>query len=102
MALYDINDYDTKIQIVHGLDKDRQPVTHELEYISSQMRQSVIQGLKNNMKALATLREHNRAKGKLRYKSEYASINLQQYRVTCRLYDERYIGIQGFNTPSKD
>ena len=93
---HEINDYDTKIRIVHGLDKDRQPVTHGLEYISSQMRQSVIQGLKNNMKGLASLREHNRPTGKLRYKSEYASINLQEYRITYRFYDERHIGIQGF------
>ena len=93
---HEINGYDTKIQTVHGLDKDRQPVAHKLEYISSQMRQSVIQGLKNNMKGLASLREHNRPTGKLRYKSEYTSINLQQYQVTYRFYDERHIGIQGF------
>ena len=57
---HDINDYDSKTLIVHGLDKDRQPITHELQYISSQMRQSVIQGLKDSLKALSTLREHNR------------------------------------------
>ena len=94
----EINDYDTTTQTVHGLDKDRQPVTHELEYISSQMRQSVIQGLKNNMKSLASLKEHNRSIGRLRYKSEYESVNLQQYRITYRFYDERHIGIQGFKT----
>ncbi len=33
---HEINDYDTTTQTVHGLDKDRQTVTHELEYISSQ------------------------------------------------------------------
>ncbi len=94
----EINDYDTTTQIVHGLDKDRQPVMHELEYISSQMRQSVLQGLKNNMKGLASLKEHNHKIGRLRYKSDYASINLQQYLVTYRFYDERHIGIQGFKT----
>ncbi len=57
---HDINDYDTKTLTVQGLDKDRQPVTHELQYISSQMRQSVIQGLKDSMKSLLSLREHNR------------------------------------------
>ena len=93
---HDINDYDSKTLIVHVLDKDRQPVTHELQYISSQMRQSVIQGLKDSMKALATLREHNRKIGSLRYKSDYVSINLKQHRITYRFYDECHIGIQGF------
>ena len=93
---HDINDYDSKTIIVHGLDKDRQPVTHELQYISSQMRQSVIQGLKDSLKALATLREHKRKIGSLRYKSDYVSINLKQHRITYRFYDECHIGIQGF------
>ena len=93
---HDINDYDSKTLIVHVLDKDRQPVRHELQYISSQMRQSVIQGLKDSMKALATLREHKRKVGSLRYKSDYVSINLKQHRITYRFYDECHIGIQGF------
>ena len=75
----DINDYDTKILTVNVLDKDRQPVTRELQYLGSQMRQSVIQGIKNSLKSLSVLKKHNHKIGALRYKSEYASINLQQY-----------------------
>ncbi len=57
---HDITEYDSKTLTVQGLDKDGQPVTHELQYISSHMRQSVIQGLKDNMNSLVSLREHNR------------------------------------------
>ena len=32
-----INDFDTKTLTVHTLDKDRQPVSHELQYLASQM-----------------------------------------------------------------
>ncbi len=53
---HDINDYDTSIQTVHGLDKDKQPVTHELEYLGSQMKQSVIQSIKHSLKGLAVLK----------------------------------------------
>ncbi len=95
---HDINDYDTTTQTVHVLDKDRQSVTHELEYLGSQMKQSVIQGLKSGLKSLLRLKQHNHNVGSLRYKSDYASINLQQYHVTYRFYDERHIGIQGFKT----
>ncbi len=93
---YDINDYDSKIITVHGLDKDRKPVTHELQYISSQMRQSVIQGIKHSLKSLSVLKKNKHTVGSLRYKSDYASINLQQHRVTYRFYDINHIGIQGF------
>ena len=93
---HDINDYDTSIRIVHGLDKDKQPVTHELEYLASQMRQSVIQGVKHSLKSLSALKKHNHTVGSLRYKSDYVSINLQQYQVTYRFYDMNYIGLQGF------
>ncbi len=96
---HDINDYDTTTHTVHGLDKDKQPVTHELEYLGSQMKQSVIQGIKHSLKGLAALKKHNHSVGSLRYKSDYESINLQQYRVTYRFYDQRHIGIQGFQDP---
>ncbi len=94
---HDINDYDGKIITVHGMDKDRQPVTHQLQYISSQMRQSVIQGIKYNLKSLSSLKKKNHSVGNLRYKSDYEAINLQQYRVTYRFYDMNHIGLQGFN-----
>ena len=93
---HNINDYDTSIRTVHGLDKDKQPVTHELEYLGSQMKQSVVQDIKHSLKGLAALKKHNHSVGSLRYKSEYESINLQQHRVTYRFYDENHIGLQGF------
>ena len=94
---HDINDYDTTAHTVHGLDKDKQPVTHELEYLGSQMKQSVIQGIKYSLKSLSALKKHNHQVGTLRYKSDYVSINLQQHRVTYRFYDEYHVGIQGIN-----
>ncbi len=94
---HDINDYDMKVQIVKGLDKDKKPVTHELKYLGSQMKQSVIQGIKHNLQSLASLKKHNHKVGSLRYKSDYNSINLKQHKVTYRFYDEKHIGLQGFN-----
>ncbi len=101
MKDHDISEYDTKIITVHGLDKDRNPITHDLQYISSQMRQSVISGIKSSLKALSSLKKTNHQVGGLRYKSEYASINLKQHKVTYRFYDEKHIGIQGFSKPLK-
>ena len=93
---HDINDFDTKTLTVHTLDKDRTPITHELQYLGSQMKQAVIQGIKHSLKALAALKARSHTVGSLRYKSEYVSINLQQFGATYRFYDEHHIGIQGF------
>ena len=101
MKDHDISEYDTKIVTVHGLDKDKNPVTHDLQYISSQMKQSVIQSIKCSLKALSSLKKNNHQVGGLRYKSEYASINLKQHKITYRFYDEKHIGIQGFDKPLK-
>ena len=96
---HDINDYDTKTLTVHTLDKDHNPVTHKLQYISSQMREAVIHGIKYSLKSLSSKKKRNQKIGRLRYKSDYDSIDLQQYQITYRFYDERHVGIQGFNEP---
>ena len=96
MIDHDINDYDMTVKTVLGLDKDKQLVTHELKYLGSQMKQSVIQGIKYSLRGLAALKKHNHTVGSLRYKSDYEAINLQQHYVTYRFYDENHIGLQGF------
>ena len=93
---HDINDYDMKVQIVKGLDKDKKPVTHELKYLGSQMKQSVIQGIKHSLKSLSLKKKNHIKVGSLSYKSDYDSINLQQHYTTYRFYDENHIGLQGF------
>lgn len=95
MTEHDINDFDTKINTVQCLNKDHQPVTHELLYLGSQMKQAVIQEIRYSMKALSAMKEHNRKTGKLRYKSDYESINLPQFGKTYSFYDSRHIRIQG-------
>ena len=93
MKDHDISEYNTKTVTVHGLDKDKNPIVHDLQYISSQMKQSVISGIKSSLKALSSLKKKDHKVGGLRYKSEYESINLQQHKVTYRFYDEKHIGI---------
>ena len=98
---HEINEYDYKITTVHGLDKDKQPVIRELEYLSSQMKQSVIQGIKHNIKSLSVMKKHGRKIGSLKYKSNYESINLQQYGNTYKFCDKKHVKIQGIKRPIK-
>ena len=98
---HDISEHDTKIVTVHGLNKDKNPITHDLQYISSQMKQSVISGIKSSLKALSSLKKNKHKVGGLRYKSDYVSINLQQHKITYRFNDDKHIGLQGFSKPLK-
>ena len=130
-ALTFMKDHDTsgcytKVVTVHSLGKDKNPVlrpsvlrpsvlrpsvlrpsvlrpsvTHDLQYISSQMKQSVISGIKSSLKALSSLKKNNHKVGGLRYKSDYMSINLQQHKITYRFNDDKNIGIQGFSKSLK-
>ena len=94
-----INDYNTKTKTVSGFDQNKKSVTHTLNHLSSQMKQAVIQAIKYNLKGLTSLKKKNHKVGKLRYKSDYESINLQQYGITYRFYDNKHIGLQGFENP---
>ena len=97
----DINNYDYKIKNVHVLDKDRKPVTHNIEYLGSQLKQAVIQEIKFNIKSLSALKNNNRKIGQLKYKSDYSSINLTQQGITYKLCDNKRLKIQGLKEKIK-
>ena len=95
MNTQDINNYGYKVKTVHALDKDKNTVMRELEYLGSQMKQSVIQGIKSSLKSLSSSKKNKCKTGKLKYKSEYNSINLQQYGVTYKFHDSNRVRLQG-------
>ena len=101
MKFQDIKNYDYKIKTVHGLDKDKNPVIHDLKYLGSQMKESVIQEIKSSLKALSVSKKNKRKVGALKYKSDYDSINLQQYGVTYKFYNDKYIRLQGIGKSIK-
>ena len=90
----DINEYDYKVTEVHVLDKNKKPVMRTLEYLGSQMKQSVIQGLKFSLKSLKATKRSGRKIGQLKYKSDYNSINLQQHGITYKFHDNKHVKIQ--------
>ena len=90
----DISSYNIKIKSVDVLNKDKEKETRELKYIGSQMKQSVFANILSNIKMLSTMKKKGFKIGKLKYISEYKSIELSQYNVTYRIYDSKYIKIQ--------
>ena len=65
------------------------------------MKEAVIKEIKSSLKSLSTSKKNKRKTGKLKYKSEYNSINLQQYGITYKFYDDNRVRLQGIKKPLK-
>ena len=91
----DILTYNTKVKSVDVLNKDKEKETRELKYIGSQMKQSVFANILSSIKMLSTKKKQGNKVGKLKYISEYKSLNLKQYGNTYKIYGNKRIKIQG-------
>jgi transposase len=98
IASDDIFKFDSKNKIVEGLDKDKNIVQKELKVLSSQMRQAIHQKVQWAIKALSTKKKKGKKKevGRLKFKSQINSIVLNQFEITYRFENDKYIFIQGF------
>lgn len=68
----------------------------ELKCLSSQMRQSIIERIQDDIRGLAEKKKKGYKVGKLKYKSEMQSIPLKQYDNTFWILDnKKYIHVQG-------
>jgi putative transposase len=94
----DIFKFDVKNKKVVVLDKDKNKIERELKVLSSQMRQAVHQKIGYAVKALSTKKKKGKQKevGRLKFKSQINSIVLNQFGITYRIENEKYIFIQGF------
>ena len=87
------SDYIISKQITK-LDKDGNREQVELDYLGSQMRQSVIADLQRNIKVLAKLKQNGYKVGKLNYRKEYKSVSLKQYGTTYKILSHNKMRIQ--------
>ena len=76
--------------------KDFEDEEVELKYIGSQMKQSVVNKIKNQIKTLSKLKAKGHKIGQLRYKKEFHSIDLSQHNVTYKLFKDK-VKIQNIN-----
>ncbi|WP_009887951.1 RNA-guided endonuclease InsQ/TnpB family protein [Ferroplasma acidarmanus] len=89
----DIFNIDSKIKNVNVYVKDHYE-TRELKYLSSQMKQEIINRAKDNINGLHKLKEKGFKVGKLKFKSFITSIPLNQYTITYKIINNNYIKIQ--------
>jgi len=74
---------------VAGLDKNGCSVVRELKHLSSQMKQSINQKVKDDLKGLAATKQRGRKVGRLAFKSEVNMIELVQPETTYRITGNR-------------
>lgn len=79
---------------ITSLDRDGNTVERKLNFISSQMKQSVNLQIKDNIKGLATKKSHGEKVGRLKFEAEHLSIELVQPGITFKIFDN-YLKIQG-------
>jgi len=68
----------------------------ELKYLGSQIKQSIQEKIKDNLKALKVLKKNGHKVGKLKFKKTISSINLKQYKVSFDIdFKRNKVRIQG-------
>jgi transposase len=93
--------FNTKNRIIQVKDKDGNFIEKELKYLPAKNRQDVGNVLKNNIKALSFKKKNGKFKqvGKLKFKSEYNSIELSQYGTTHKIVSKNRMKINGIKRP---
>ena len=86
-------DYKNLSKITHK-DKNRNDIETNIQYIGSSVKQAIIQDIINQIKGLSILKKKGHKVGKLKFKSEYNSINLKQYGNTHSIRGNKF-KIQG-------
>lgn len=69
--------------------KDFEDEEVKLRYIGSQMKQSVLTQIHNQIKTLAKLKAKGNKIGQLRYKKDFYSLDLKQYNTTYKFYGNK-------------
>ena len=86
-------DYKNLSRITHK-DKNKNDIETTIQYVGSSVKQSIIQDVINQIKGLSILKKKGHKVGKLKFKSEYNSINLKQYNNTHSIRGNKF-KIQG-------
>jgi len=96
VASEDVFNETDKLGKVHVINKDGAKEERELRNLSSQMKQGILDGVKNDISGLSASKGKGRKVGRLKFKSRVNSINLKQFDNTYKIKSKSYITLQGF------
>jgi len=91
----DVFKLDTKIEKITHKDKEGKDIEIILSYIPAKVKQSIAEGIKSSIKALSVSKKKGRKIGKLKFKSQYNSLELNQYGTTHKIVSSNRIKING-------
>lgn len=96
METHKLSELDTKVKTVTMLDKNKQPVEHELTALKSSYKQGIKDKIGDSLNALHQLKVNGYKVGKLKFKKEINCLNLKQFGVTHRIKSLHRVELQGF------
>ena len=91
----------TDLEEVKHFTKDKEEVISKLTYLSSQMKQEVLTSIFASIRSLAKSKKKGNKVGKLKFISEYKSINLKQYGISYKIVSKNKVKIQDIKKPLK-
>ena len=100
LSLDDISSFDTKTRNIIYKDKDKKDISYTLT-MPAKMIQTNFRSLQQSLRSLHGLKSKHRKVGKLKFKSEYNSIELNQYGLTHEIKSKNRIKITGIKRPLK-
>lgn len=101
IASNDIFGSDYKKKNVVVLNRNRQPEQREVKNLSSQIRQSLLDKIKQDIINLSKSKKAGYKVGRLKFKKEVRCIPLKQAGVTFKIVDGKHIRIQGCKSTLK-
>jgi putative transposase len=90
------HDYYKTSSIKH-LNKDKQEDIKELVFLTSSIKDGIVNRMKSNIKSLSSKKKNGAKIGKLKFKSEFNSIPLKQYGITHKIKNRNSVKIQGIS-----
>ena len=93
--------YDYKTNPIEKYNKNREKEEVNLQFLPSKLKQNTVDGLRQNIKNLSKSKKKGRRVGRLKFKSEYNSIELSQYGNTHKVKGKNRIKIAGIKKPIK-
>ena len=96
VASEDVFSESDKLDKVNVINKDGEKEERAIKNLSSQMKQGILDSVKNDISGLSSSKRKGRKVGRLKFKSRVNSINLKQFDNTYKIKGKAYITLQGF------
>lgn len=93
--------FDSKQTNITSKDKNNINIPRQLKYLTAKNRQCILKDMKQSIMSLSAVKKIGKKVGKLKFKSSYNCLDLNQYGTTHKIVDKNKIKINGIKKPLK-